>query len=487
MKSKQIISLTLLCAMLMSAMSCGSDDTKNDVTTENTTASSDETTESNRLTELGSKNFQNRTFTIMDANDYPATNIIYPEDSPNGDIINDALYDRNAKIEELYKVKIKYEHMDPAKTGTDAVRQSVLAGDAEYDLINSTIAGGTLGTIATEGILANLAEVPYLSLDKGWWSSLMYENLKLNDKIYFTSGDISYRIYVAPHAAYVNAGLMEDYGIDKDIYDLVLNGKWTIDELVDMTKEYDQDLNSDGVMHTNDDFFGVVFQQHGSLATNALSIASGVNLSEVKDDTIVVDLANEKVLSVVEKLKNLVVENFKFDNQNDIYLKAFSENRAIVCIHLMSTAMNEKMRNMDNDFLIVPLPKYDEDQETYRSMVNSWNNAFVAIPQNADMEFSGFITEAMAYESYVSVRPKFYELVLKEKLTRDERAKDMIDIITETAYLDFNAVYEFGGSTNLLLNAITKDAPLASSLASAQTAIDAAIEELVENWNQTAE
>lgn len=473
--------------MLMSAMSCGSEDTVDDVTAENTTASSDETTESSRLTELGSKDFQNRTFMIMDANDYPTSNIIYPEDSPNGDIINDALYDRNAKIEELYKVKIKYEHMDPAKNGTDAVRQSVLAGDAEYDLINSTIAGGTLGTIATEGILANLADVPYLSLDQSWWSSLMYENLKLNDRLYFTSGDISYRIYVAPHATYVNAGLMEDYGIDKDIYDLVLNGKWTIDELVDMTKGCNQDINGDGVMHTNDDFFGVVFQQHNSLATNALSIAAGVKLSEVKGDTITVDLANEKVLSAVEKLKSLVIENFKFDTQNDIYLKAFSENRAIVCIHLMSTAMNEKMRNMDNDFLIVPLPKYDEKQETYRSLVNSWNNAFVAIPQNADMEFSGFITEAMAYESYVSVRPKFYELVLKEKLTRDARTKDMIDIITETAYLDFNAVYEFGGSTSLLLSAITQDAPLASSLASSQTAVDAAVAELVENWNQAAE
>ena len=225
MKSAKTRLLTLLLlAAIAASTSCGGNAAPEETTSGETTET-EETTAYSRLSELGEKDFGNRTFTIMDANDYPASNIIYPADAPNGDIINDALYDRNAKIEDLYKIKIEYIHMDPAKKGADAVRQSVLAGDPAYDLINSTILGGTLSTLATEGILANLADVPDLSLDKPWWSKLMYENLKLNDKIYFTSGDISYRIYLAPHAAYVNSDLMETYGIKTDIYDLVINGK----------------------------------------------------------------------------------------------------------------------------------------------------------------------------------------------------------------------------------------------------------------------
>ncbi len=483
MKSAKTRLLTLLLlAAIAASTSCGGNAAPEETTSGETTET-EETTAYSRLSELGEKNFGNRTFTIMDANDYPASNIIYPADAPNGDIINDALYDRNAKIEDLYKIKIEYVHMDPAKNGAEAVRQSVLAGDSSYDLINSTILGGTLSTLATEGILANLADVPDLSLDKPWWSKLMYENLKLNDRIYFTSGDISYRIYLAPHAAYVNSDLMETYGIKTDIYDLVINGKWTVDELISMTKQYDQDLDGDGIMHTDTDFFGLVMQNH-VLSTNTLAAASGIDLCEITNDGLKVDLGNERVVGIVEKLKKLAIENFKYGNQNDIYLKAFSENRAIVCIHLMSTANHEKMRNMTSDFLIVPVPKYDEKQESYRSLVNAWNNAFVAIPKNADYEFSGFITEAMAYESYTSVRQKFYELVLKEKLTRDERAKEMIDIITETAYLDFNAIYDFGKSTTILRNAIWDDKPIASELASAKSLIDGEIAAFEKSWNQ---
>ena len=481
MSKHRIIPFLLLASML--AASCGGGPTVSDDTVDTSDSQPEETTAATRLTELGSKNFENRKFTIMDANDYPATNIIYPGDSLNGDIINDALYNRNAKIEDLYKIKIEYVHMDPAKTGAEAVRQSVLAGDQAYDLINSTILASTLSPLSTEGILANLADIPYLSLDKPWWSTLMYENLSLNGKIYFTSGDISYRIYLAPHVAYINSVLLDSYNIDTDVYDLVLNGKWTVDELFSMTKQYDQDLDGDGSMNTDNDFFGLVMQDN-VLCSNALVVGAGVSLSDVGKDGLTVSLGNENTLNVVEKLKKLAIENYSYANQNDIYQKAFSEDRAIVCIHLMSTVINDKLRNMDSDFLIVPVPKYDEKQESYRSLVNAWNNAFVAIPKNADEEFSGFLTEAMAYESYASVRPKFYELALKEKATRDERAKEMIDIITETAYLDFNAIYDFGSSTTILRNAIWDDRPIASELASAKSVIESSIATFTANWDQ---
>lgn len=480
---KKLTSILLICTLLTSFVACGTqEDIETSTSDEDTTTS--ETVESNRLTELGNKDFNKRTFTIMDANDYPSTNIIYPEDAPNGDIINDALYNRNAKIEDLYNINIEYVHMDPAKTGAEAVRQSVLSDDSEYDLVNSTVLGGTLNTLATQGILANLADVPYISLDKNWWSSLMSEKLKLDGKIYFTAGDITYRIYLSPFCTYINSGLMNDYDIDLDIYDLVLNGKWTMDVLYGMTKQYDNDIDGDGIMHTDTDFFGLVMQKN-VLTTNALTVACGIDLAEINDNTLEVNLDSEKVLNVVEKLKKLTTEKYQYTNQNDIYLKAFSENRAIVCFHVVSTANTETLRNMNNDFLIVPIPKSDEEQETYRSLVNAWGNSFVAIPTNADSEFSGFITEAMAYESYASVRPKFYETVLKEKLTRDERAKKMIDIITETAYLDFNVVYDFGSSTTSLYNAIWLDSPLASALASSKQVIESSVDEFVKNWTQS--
>ena len=67
--------------------------------------------------------------------------------------------------------------MTNAKTGTDALKKGVLAGDDEYTMCISTILGGTLGTIVSDGVLANLCDNEYLSLDKSWWSYLFKKNL----------------------------------------------------------------------------------------------------------------------------------------------------------------------------------------------------------------------------------------------------------------------------------------------------------------------
>ncbi|MBO5219910.1 MAG: hypothetical protein J6C52_10795, partial [Clostridia bacterium] len=89
--------------------------------------------ETSILDELGAKDFAGRTFTILDANDYPATHINMPGEEMNGDLINDTLIERDAKIESLYNCKIDYVQITDAAPGTNALRTSVLAGEDIYN------------------------------------------------------------------------------------------------------------------------------------------------------------------------------------------------------------------------------------------------------------------------------------------------------------------------------------------------------------------
>ena len=41
------------------------------------------------------------------------------------------------------------------------------------------------------------------------------------------------------------------------------------------------------------------------------------------------------------------------------------------------------MREMDDDFGILPLPLYDENQDRYYNSIASWSGAFYCIPRNA--------------------------------------------------------------------------------------------------------
>ena len=166
-------------------ISCG--DTS--VTEAETTKVQSESTNGNgiefdRLDELGEKNFDGRVFTILDANDHPEMHVNLPGEELNGDIINDSLYERDLAIEDRYNIDIEYVQIVNAAAGTTAMKSSVLAGDDAYTICISTILGGTLGTLAVEGILANLNDLEYLSLDQNWWSYLMYDSLRFDDKMY---------------------------------------------------------------------------------------------------------------------------------------------------------------------------------------------------------------------------------------------------------------------------------------------------------------
>ena len=106
----------------------------------------------------------------------------------------------------------------------------------------------------------------------------------------------------------------------------------------------------------------------------------------------------------------------------------------------------------------------------------------MAIPDNTDVDEVGFFAEALCYDAYVNVRPAVYDNLLKTKLARDERSTNMIDIIYAGLYIDFGAICNFGGMNASLGDAVYKGEPLASSLASKQSAAEQAIEEFTKSW-----
>jgi len=470
--------ITCLLVMLLLA-SCGEGSAQPaETTAAETTAAPVETS---ILDELGVKDFAGRTFTILDANDYPATHINMPGEEMNGDLINDALIERDAKIESLNNCKIEYVQITDAANGTDALRTSVLAGDDIYNLCISTVKGGRLATLATEGILANLCDVPYLSLESNWWSRLIYEQCMIDGKFYFTSGDISSAVYRAPGCVFLNSSLLADYKIDTDFYQMVRDGKWTVDALYAVGKDADRDLNDDGTLHASDDFFGLIHQTNQLTATMLLG-GSGVFVCKNDGSGLTLSMDDTRMADIVETLQR-IVRPVVFEKQNDIFEKTFIEDRAISLIHCVGTAMTT-LREMNSDFMILPLPKYDAAQENHYSLINGYCDCFVGIPVNADAEFTGFIAEAMARESHIGIRPKVYELTLKGKSARDEGSSEMIDYIFNSLYIDHLEINNFGGLAAALGDVVLRGQPLASTVASYQEAANSAISDFTEAWTQ---
>ena len=107
---------------------------------------------------LGERDFEGVTFRILDANDNPNMWHNVPEETFTGEAVNDALIARNAYIEERFNVVIEYEQIPGhSNQGTNALRNSIRAGENRYDMIIGKVMAGDLAQLATEGYLQNMA------------------------------------------------------------------------------------------------------------------------------------------------------------------------------------------------------------------------------------------------------------------------------------------------------------------------------------------
>lgn len=140
MQTKRTVSILLLAALL-ATVSCGSSGTaESDGTTsgsESTTETTVETTAPDPLSSLRKEDFGGRTYTMLGTSDSSMSALAPNELNAtelDGDIINDTVYNRNRKIEDLYNIKITAE-TKPGGEIVSLVKSSVLAGDCPYDLV----------------------------------------------------------------------------------------------------------------------------------------------------------------------------------------------------------------------------------------------------------------------------------------------------------------------------------------------------------------
>lgn len=480
MKTKLFCSAAALLILSSSVLSCGeaASAPSADTNAGNTPGTEAETAELTYLDTMGEKDFGGASFKYICPENTLVKELNVHSGALTGDAMNDAQYLRDQQLEERFNVKIEYPRLDSPST---SVKNSVLAGDSIADVYIDSLCDGScnMGPISTQGLLYNLLEVPYLQLDKEWWSPLMYKNLQYKGKMFYTSGDIAPFSYIGPACIYMNLKLSEDFDVpENDIYQAVYDGKWTFDMLYSYTHGIDQDLNGDGKMHCLDDFYGIV-NEYNNLTSSLLLVACGLHLCDYDPakDALTVDLGTTKVVEAVDKMASQFV---KINNNGDntlMFDQTFKNDRALFALHYTESTLR-RFRDMNSDYVILPMPKLDEAQESYVSYINPWVYAFVSVPLvQENIEKTGFIIEAMEYLSVEDVRPAVYEITLKGKALRNQDSLAMLDLVFDTTYIDFCGIYEFGGVIGAVNNAMFNKKPYLSSYEKVKPKVDKALED----------
>ncbi|MBQ1934414.1 MAG: hypothetical protein IIV03_01255 [Clostridia bacterium] len=375
-------------------------------------------------------------------------------------LVSEAIAKRNAKIEDEYDIVIKYNDIfgggNGDGVGFQAVMEDFIAGESQYAICE--VSTYDAAQLAIGDFLYDMNSLPYLDCSQKWWDIDAYEDLTINGRLFFTTGDISCVDNMATHCVLFSKDLAKEQGINvSDVYKAIEEGKWTLDMFINACKNVSGDINGDDKMTVNDRYAVLTWND----ALQAAMVGSRIRIATVDDNgELALTLYSDRSETMIEKFATVFfdanqcfnytvqLDSTKWDAER---VKMFDEQRALFNCTVLNTV--PKHRDSSLDFGILPYPKYDETQEEYGSYVGATYSVMMCVEKyidDDDIPVIGALTEAIAYESYNIVKPAYYDQTLIGRDVKDEESIVCLDIIFGNRCFDVGIYYRIGTYTNKL-------------------------------------
>ncbi len=358
---------------------------------------------------------------------------IYSE-TETGDIVNDAVCERNAWVEDVYNVKIR-QNKPANESAASMMKNAITAGDNVGDVLVESF--HNLCSMSQNGYLLDLKTVDSLHLENAWWDQGAIHGVSIANKVYMATGDLMIIDNDATWVLMFNKQMATNY--EYDLYEKVDSGSWLFDDLFSMARGASTDLNGDGKMKADDDQYGLVTAYN---TPEALITAAGVTLA-VKDQNDI-----PKMETDLERLSAVIAESGEFYKDvkvvygSDFEKSAtiFQGGRALFYSEVLQCVT--RMRESETDFGLIPWPKYDAAQDNYYSFVIGAAGTAVSLPSTqTDTHMSGIILDAMSAKSVDTLTVAYYNKALTQKYMRDETSVRMLDTILESRIFDQSQTY----------------------------------------------
>ncbi len=494
MKRKQLISLLLLAGML-ATVSCGggAGNGGNDDTTPSGGGDDTNPPVAEGYDYQG-KDFNDYEFTMLNLDTQYDSFIRFDFEESSSDQLEESVYKRNRFVEDQLNITL-HEAIIPRgaewQTGQaaicEALQNQVMADDDDYDAAYLPLMYKQ--DIISTQYLVDLAAVPEMHVYEEYWDKGINEQLSIRNKLLFASGPLNMMTFDTAWIYLFNERLMDDLKLDYP-YDLVREGKWTIDRLGEYTAA-GANLNGAETFQFNPDAattYGMVTHTN---TPNPMFNSMGIfGYTKDSNDEIVLDFSDERYFTALEKMADYmsIVDGNAYYNNGAIdapegYMGAFNAGRGLFLgAQLKDTS---PLRSMEDSFGLVPYPKYDEVQENYITIIGG-GSEFLAIPTTQDdVSRTGFILDALTYESWEDVLPIFYNVTLSQKDLRNDDSLEMLEIIWGSRSISAPGVFGIpipNGELGKLVSGGTGITTASSVIATVETNAQTKLEAFYENF-----
>jgi len=398
----------------------------------------------NLYEDLGEADFNDYEFRILFGNGWNSVEgrekFVLIEDYV-GEPIDDAIFEANAKVMDLANIKLSpVFHEDPVA----AISTVNSSGDTYFDLASAYPT--FLATAGLSGALLNLNNLPHINWEAAWWPQFTMDSLRFHNTIMMFSNYSSYESCYSTKAIFANMDLIDKYGMEHP-HDLLSQNRWTMDQLISMTKNADDDVNGDGIMDRETDVWG--FVEVGYI----WGYFEGWNI-EIYDKT---DDGAGLYLNVGENIANIMEKMYYWFNespgvsftskeipstsQTGPFLADLFKNKNIIYIYNDIGPSVKTLMKTDISYAILPLPKLDETVPEYYSGSMDWPFSVPKIYPKDRYDMLGYVIEAMAISGYEKIYPAYVETALKYRYSPSQDDSKVIDMIFQNRIMGFSYLY----------------------------------------------
>lgn len=348
-----------------------------------------------------------------------------------GEVVSDAVFERNLKIEDKYNVKFVFtENTENCDQIPATLTKLISAGDDAYDLIIHDMF--PLATLSVKNYFANVMNFAYQDYSKDYWYDSFMKNASFSSdtKRYILAGDYFLDILRCAHALYFNKDLFNEMYEDPSVvYETVLNGEWTQDIFLNYIEGAYRDTNGDGTKDAEDIYGYGTYAYWGPMIPWVIS--SDITFIEFKDDgRPYFAMENERSVKLLERLNEIFYNEGTYDYQGNVFT-AFQSGHLLFAGYQRVGSI-ENYRDMEADIGIIPYPKMDDAQENYITSTHDTASVGVVPITSTKTEMLSAMLEALSRESSEKVLPAYYEVALKNKYVRDGESARMLDIIRQS-------------------------------------------------------
>jgi hypothetical protein len=361
-----------------------------------------------------------------------------------GDAVPDAIYDRNIYLEDHYNCKLEVLESAEVHPGKTDVVTYVKSGD---DTVDAVFDGGECIANLPQ-YYRNLNDLPYFSFDMPWWNKDFNEGITIAGKLNLTVGAAQTSAKQFVYHVIFDKTVAENYGIGANsFYEMVREGRWTLDRMAENAELVKSDLNGDG-KYDHNDLWGLIGENYVSWT---MALGAGFRCAEKdENDLPAVTFGSEANISIMDKVLRLAGNRDtalfaqRMTGVDNVWTTLGQMNVSSGQWLFRIGSLGDGLREMEDDYGVLPAPKYDENQSRYYHDASLGNSPTLAIPVSAtDADTSALLMEAMTYESFYRVIPIFYQNYLETKLVRDEDSVEMLRIVHNSLYYDIGALFNW--------------------------------------------